>query len=219
MTSLGVLLCRHGFVGNMLNSFTGERHAYATLFVEHLLRSGIRVQFVWYDINCRWAASFRKWLQEQPLHIQQLAKDMQYPLPPFHKYAHRCGKALLGCMAMQTEGLDAEGIPKTEEAACAHDSVECQHLNSALGMVGAGRGNGEPHETFNAHIGPLGKTTMYMTPTNRMVGPCGSHSHQRHPCMLTDCRLPLPTQEAHAHQSPCPSQPAYGICMIKRVVC
>ena len=36
-------------------------------------------------------------------------------------------------------------------------------------MKGAGRGNGEPHENFNAQLGPLGKTTMYMLPTSRMV--------------------------------------------------
>lgn len=36
-------------------------------------------------------------------------------------------------------------------------------------MRGAGRANGEPHENFNAQLGPLGKTTMYMLPTNRMV--------------------------------------------------
>ena len=53
---------------------------------------------------------------------------------------------------------------------CAHGSVECQRQNSSLRMTGAGRGNGEPHETFNAYLGPLGRTTMYMTPVNRMVG-------------------------------------------------
>lgn len=29
-------------------------------------------------------------------------------------------------------------------------------------MVGAGRGNGEPHEIFNSQIGPHGRTTQYM---------------------------------------------------------
>jgi len=36
-------------------------------------------------------------------------------------------------------------------------------------MTGAGRGNGEPHETFNAEFGPLGSTTQYMTRPNREV--------------------------------------------------
>lgn len=38
-------------------------------------------------------------------------------------------------------------------------------------MTGAGRGNGEPHETFNAAFGPLGRTTQYMLRTNRQVRP------------------------------------------------
>ena len=82
-------LCRHGFVASLLNSFTGERHAYAILFVSHILQQGIRLQFLWYDINCRWAISFRRWLEEQPAHIQLLAGELQFPLPPWHLFAHR----------------------------------------------------------------------------------------------------------------------------------
>lgn len=38
-------------------------------------------------------------------------------------------------------------------------------------MQQAGRGNGEPHEIFNAQFGPLGRTTMYMSRLNRQVRP------------------------------------------------
>lgn len=90
ITSLGVCLCRHGFVMYLMNSFTGERHAYATLFLKKILEQGIAPQFVWYDINCRWSISFKRWLLTQPYDISKLADDIQFPLPPFHLYAHRC---------------------------------------------------------------------------------------------------------------------------------
>lgn len=89
ITSLGVALCRHGFIMTLMNSFTGERHAYGTLFLKRLLEIGIAPRFVWYDINCRWSISFKRWLETQPEDIQQLAAGMQFPLPPFHLFAHR----------------------------------------------------------------------------------------------------------------------------------
>lgn len=89
VNSTGVSVCRHGFVAHLLNSFTGERHAYAILFVSLILEQGIPLQFLWYDINCRWANSFWKWLETQPADIQRLARDMQCPLPPWHLFAHR----------------------------------------------------------------------------------------------------------------------------------
>lgn len=45
-------------------------------------------------------------------------------------------------------------------------SAECQRISSSVRMTGAGRGNGEPHENFNADVGPLGRTTQYMTRMN-----------------------------------------------------
>jgi hypothetical protein len=90
ITSLGVCLCRHGFVAYLMNSFTGERHAYATLLMKRLLEEHKPPRFVWYDIACRWSASFRKWLEHQDAETQALAGGMQFPLPPFHLYAHRC---------------------------------------------------------------------------------------------------------------------------------
>jgi hypothetical protein len=48
-------------------------------------------------------------------------------------------------------------------------SVECQRTSASTCMTGAGRGNGEPHETFNADFGPIGRTTQYMTRANREV--------------------------------------------------
>ena len=84
-------MCRHGFVGHLLNSFTGERHAYAILFVSLILEQGIQLQFLWYDINCRWSISFRRWLEKQTPAIRRLGEVMQCPLPPWHLFAHRCG--------------------------------------------------------------------------------------------------------------------------------
>lgn len=89
ITSLGVCLCRHGFLAYLMNSFTGERHAYAVLFMARLFAENKVPKFVWYDINCRWKSSFDRWLSEQPEEVRSQAAGMQFPLLPFHLYAHR----------------------------------------------------------------------------------------------------------------------------------
>ncbi|CAL5227797.1 g10820 [Coccomyxa viridis] len=90
ITSLGMCLCRHGHIGFLMNSVTGERHAYATLFVKAILSCIISsLLFVWYDINCRWAASFLKWLASQGAALREKAARLQYPLPRMHFWAHR----------------------------------------------------------------------------------------------------------------------------------
>ena len=89
ITSLGVCLCRHGHIGFLMNSVTGERHAYATLFVRAILSCISMLLFVWYDINCRWASSFLKWLALQGAALRDKAAELQFPLPRVHYYAHR----------------------------------------------------------------------------------------------------------------------------------
>ena len=95
ITSLGMCLCRHGHIGFLMNSVTGERHAYATLFVKAILSCIISsLLFVWYDINCRWAASFLKWLASQGAALREKAARLQYPLPRMHFWAHRLCSSL-----------------------------------------------------------------------------------------------------------------------------
>ena len=53
VTGLGVTVCRHDFPISVQNIFSGERHAYALVAYEELLRSGLNPSFWWYDINCR----------------------------------------------------------------------------------------------------------------------------------------------------------------------
>lgn len=69
----------------------------------------------------------------------------------------------------------------------AFDSVDCQRQNSSLGMAGAGRGNGEPHETFNAFLAPVGRTTMYMSPEKRAVSMHATLASGAGPCILHCC--------------------------------
>lgn len=88
ITALGACLCRHGHIAFLMNAFTGERHAYATLFMKRVLEAAVTLLFVWYDINCRWAGSFYKWLVGQAEEVQQCASALQFPLPRMHFYAH-----------------------------------------------------------------------------------------------------------------------------------
>lgn len=69
--------------------FSGERHAYATLFLKKILEQGAAPQFIWYDLNCRWSISFKRWLLSQSEDMRSVAEVIQYPLLPFHLFAHR----------------------------------------------------------------------------------------------------------------------------------
>ena len=89
ITSLGGCLYRHGHISFLMNSVTGEWHAYATLFVRAILSCISMLLFVWYDINCRWASSFLKWLVLQGAALRDKAAKLQFPLPCMHYYAHR----------------------------------------------------------------------------------------------------------------------------------
>ena len=87
ITALGAC---HGHIINLMNIFTGERYAYAALFVLRLLQAGIRPEFVWYDINCRWSIFFKRFMEAQPEELRALVEGLQFPLPVWHLYAHRC---------------------------------------------------------------------------------------------------------------------------------
>lgn len=89
ITALGAALCRHGQVLSMMNCYTGEWYAYANLLVQRLLQQGIRIQFIWYDINCKWKVAFRRFVATLPAEQQQRVSSTQYPVPPWHLFAHR----------------------------------------------------------------------------------------------------------------------------------
>jgi hypothetical protein len=89
ITGLGTAICRHGFVLKLLNIFTGERHAYATMVMQCFLFANIAVLFLWYDIACRWSKSFAKWLEKQPERIRALGAATRCLIPPWHVFAHR----------------------------------------------------------------------------------------------------------------------------------
>jgi len=97
ITAVAFAVCRHGHILLLQNCFTGERHGYGIACVHALLVAGVLIHFWWYDINCRWQQSFRKWLSRQAADIQEKFQGMRFPIPPFHLYAHkedcrtRCG--------------------------------------------------------------------------------------------------------------------------------
>ena len=110
ITGILGLFCRHGYCGVALNMFTGERYAYAlmTLYII-CIQQGIELEFLWYDINCRFKTRWPKWLhklREVGFEILPALWGMRFPLPPFHKYAH---------------------------------SASCQEQNNSNNMKGAGR--------------------------------------------------------------------------------
>ena len=73
-------------------------------------------------------------------------------------------------------------------------------------MVGAGRGNGEPHEIFNSQIGPHGRTTQYMLRHHRedvierAVQHLSDSTSLKLPAMLERQRVRAERQELEARQ-------------------
>ena len=76
---LSVFVCRHGHIGFLINSVTGEGHAYATLFVRAILSCISVLLFVWYDMSCRWASSSLNWLAKQGAALRDKAAKLQFP--------------------------------------------------------------------------------------------------------------------------------------------
>lgn len=93
----------------LVNFFTGERHAYATLAVQSLMQAGTSVQFWWYDIACRWSKSYHKWLAQQDPAVRAAGAAMQFLIPPWHVYAHRSG-------ASRLMGWGCSGVPSSLRA-------------------------------------------------------------------------------------------------------
>jgi Kyakuja-Dileera-Zisupton transposase len=96
VTAVGAVVCRHGMPVQAMDIATGERYCYATLFlVQLLVYCSTLVRFVWYDINCRYAAHFLLWAGRQAGAIKdrlaEVLPKIQFPLPVFHQHAHRCG--------------------------------------------------------------------------------------------------------------------------------
>ncbi len=91
VTAVGSTMCRHSIVAHMLDISTGERYIYASVMLYMLMVTcGIAVLFVWYDINCRFAAYFLQWASKlQPLTQQLQRARTKFPLPTFHRYSHR----------------------------------------------------------------------------------------------------------------------------------
>ena len=76
-------------IGVFMN--TGENWRYATMLMLLLLRAGIVPLFFFYDINCRYAAYFVRWLSEQEqlsAEVKAAALAIFMALPPFHMYMH-----------------------------------------------------------------------------------------------------------------------------------
>lgn len=89
-----------------MNIFTGEKYGYATLFIYLMLVTfAVPILFIWYDINCRYQAYFLKWVECAPAELYQYLRQLLdmfhllFPIPPFHKYAHRydCHSIALMC--------------------------------------------------------------------------------------------------------------------------
>ena len=104
ISGIGSALCRHGHILHVMNIFGGEKYAYATYVLYTILVVyKLAVRFIWYDINCRYQAHFRKWVDatESDLHHTILGVlavcNVSFPIPPFHKYAHRCGPWSIHC--------------------------------------------------------------------------------------------------------------------------
>lgn len=162
-----------------MNIFTGEKYAYATYFLYMLfLVYKIPLRFSWYDINCRYKAHFRKWVEtlqatkpeQHSVLLGLLAVcTTKFPIPPFHKYAH--GYAEIGSCTFDNWFLSCACKHLLQQLLliqpCLPCRAACQKKHNALHMEGIGRGVGEPNEIFNAFVGPKGDTTQYMNPVNR----------------------------------------------------
>ena len=92
-------MCRHAVVGAMVDISTGERYIYTTAMIYYLLLQRVAVTVVWYDINCKFAIYFTRLVQacaplcnalNEPGHLAAVGRRiLAFPLPPWHKYAHR----------------------------------------------------------------------------------------------------------------------------------
>jgi Kyakuja-Dileera-Zisupton transposase len=90
ISGLGTLVCRHGHLMSLLNVFEGERHAYAIVALEELMKKGVVPNVFWYDINCRWVGpSASHW--PRPTHaITSLVAAISHVLMHRQGRLHMC---------------------------------------------------------------------------------------------------------------------------------
>lgn len=162
------LFCRHGVIIALLNMFTGtlavpvrergfsgfanqscnvllvsagERWAYATMLLEHVLRQmDCRIINFWYDINCRYKNHAIAWAEEKQELNEELttwvSKLMSFPLGSFHGPMH---------------------------------NALCQSINSLRSIPEAGLGTGEPPEYAWSHMRRSGHLLQYMSLATRAL--------------------------------------------------
>ena len=87
-------MCRHSIVAVMMDIWTGERYIYPAIMLYMLLVTyAIPILVVWYDINCKFGAWFKRWAQGFPPLLTTLSRlpggSPSFPLPCFHRYSHR----------------------------------------------------------------------------------------------------------------------------------
>jgi hypothetical protein len=85
-------VCCHSILLIAVSIRAGENWRLATMLLWKMLLAGICPITVLYDINCRYAAFFMRWLAaklfELSLACQAAALAIFFPLPPFHAYMH-----------------------------------------------------------------------------------------------------------------------------------
>lgn len=91
VTGLVAIGCDHGPVHLGVLMTTGENYRYAVMLLLILLMQGVCPENAYYDIACRFAAYFRKYLQQDSqlsAAQQRAAERMQLMVPPFHAWMH-----------------------------------------------------------------------------------------------------------------------------------
>jgi hypothetical protein len=183
ITAVGALLCKHRHVIAAINITGGEKYVYATFLLFTLLRQ-CGLLFFYYDINCRYSTYWTRWLPVLALAnpavyqvVRAAAANLQFPLPPFHKFAHRCGRLGLALLSVctlprlvsvraahfaahQHLGYHNLAITQPWPLPCTTRSPKCQWEFNPLYKKGAGRGNGEPAEILWSKCSSVGHTTQ-----------------------------------------------------------
>ena len=94
---------------------SGENWRYATMLVLLMLMANIVPLFFFYDINCRFAAYFLRWLASRSdlsPQAKAAAAAIYMALPPFHVYMHNA--ACRQEHGLQNERFPAYGRPSGE---------------------------------------------------------------------------------------------------------
>ncbi|PSC76086.1 serine threonine [Micractinium conductrix] len=144
ITAVGVTMCRHSVVAHVMDIGTGERYIYDAIMLYMLMvQHALQVVVVWYDINCKFGPWFKRWAVAKAvlLPVLQCAAAVLFPLPVWHRYAHRW-VPVLGCTGR---------------------TCMWRASSRALPMYS----KHEPAETLWAWLGALGIITQYMTQRNR----------------------------------------------------